>query len=163
MIWLLAQLEEVNREAALKKGWWNLSFILLVGSIAVLFLIAMILLRRWKHKQIAEIEQDRAERRAGKTGERVDAWAASAQRYVDHDKLSPDDDLFERDDDRDTDDEDDGYPGDDDSSQSPEEDRDPFGLFSDKPFQETDDDDDYDDGDDDGDWDDEDEDEDEQR
>jgi len=161
VIWLLAQLEEVNREAALKKGWWNLSFILLVGSIAVLFLIAMILLRRWKHKQITEIEQDRAERRAGKTGERVDAWAASAQRYVDHDKLLPDDDLFERD--RDPDDEDDGYPGDDDTPQPPEEeDRDPFGLFSDKPFQESDDDDDDYDGDEDDDeddWDEEDEDE----
>lgn len=162
MIWLLAQLEEVNREAALKKGWWNLSFILLVGTIGVLFLIAIILLRRWKHKQIAEIEQDRAERRAGKTGERVDAWAASAQRYVDHDKLSPDDDLFEREDDRD--DEEDGYPGDD-SSQFPDEDRDPFGLFTDKPFQETDDeDDDYGDEDDqEDDWDDEDEDEDDKR
>lgn len=160
MIWILAQLDEASREAAVKQGWWNLSFILLVGTIGVLFLITFILLRRWKHNQLKNIEKDRAQRRAGMSAERTDAWATSAQRYVDHDKLAPEDDLFERDDARDTDD-DAGFTEDQDDPESPDEDdRDPFGLFFDKPYHDPDEDDDedFDQGEDWGDEDDEDED-----
>ena len=143
MIWLLAQLEELDREEALAKGWWNLSFILLVGTVAVLFLIAMIMLRRWKHKQLKLIEQDRAERRAGKSAGRVDAWAASAERYVDHDKLPEDDGLYERDEDEPVDDE--GPMPEAAPHEQEQDDSDPFGLFKDKPYQDPEDEDDLED------------------
>jgi len=161
VIWLLAQLDPQDKEAALAKGWWNLSMILLVGTLAVLLLITMFLLRRWKRNQLKAIEADRAKRRAGKSPERMDAWSASAERYVDHDKLPADEDEpFGHDDDPepgDDEDEGDSYPGDDDTPPDPEEDdRDPFGLFSDKPYQDPEDDDDEEDDEDD--WDEEDED-----
>lgn len=141
MLWILAQLD---RDEALAKVWWNLSMIVFVVLLTVLFFTAMFMLRRWKQRQIKAIEQDRAKRRAGKTAERVDAWQASSERYVDHDKLQPDDDLFKRSvgDDAPIQNE-----ADEDESMrdAEEEDRDPFGLFADKPFQEAEDDDEQDD------------------
>lgn len=148
MIWLLAQLD---LDEALAKGWWNLSMIVLIMLLTIILFLVMFLLRRWKHRQLKTIEQSRAERRAVKSADRVDAWQASAERYVDHDKLTEDDELFSRDDEAEY--------GDDEGDDGPssDEDRDPFGLFADKPYQEADDDDDFDE---DEDWD-EDEDEDE--
>jgi len=138
MIWLLAQLEHEN-----SAGQWFkwVSLIMLIGAVAVLFVVMVGVARRWKRRQLKAIEQDRAQRRAGQSADRVDAWQASSERYVDHDKLTEDDELFSRDDDPSN-----TGPADED------EDRDPFGLFSDKPYQEADDDD--DDGfDEDEDWD----------
>ncbi len=160
MIWLLA---ELDRDEALAKGWWNLSMIVLVTLLTVMFFVVMFLLRRWKQRQLKAIDEDRAARRAGQSADRVDAWQASSERYVDHDKLTEEDELFRRDEEEELDDEE---PDDDDDlgpsanpggmgSHDEEEDRDPFGLFSDKPYQEADDDDeDFDeDEEDDEDWD----------
>ena len=132
MPWLLAQLE---RDEALARGYWNLSMIALVGLLGVVFFLAMFMIRRWKRRQLKAIEKERAQRRASKTGERVDAWAASAERYVDHDKLPAEEDRLERDGSQDDDEAD---PPDD------EDDRDPYGLFDDKPYRDAEDDDDFD-------------------
>lgn len=140
-------LAELDRDEALAKGYWNLAMIILVALLTVVFLVAMFVLRRWKRRQLLAIEQDREQRRAGQASIRVDAWQASSDRYVDRDKLS-EDDLFSREEDSYDEDEGEG------EDQAEPNDRDPFGLFDDKPYQEADDDDDFDE---DEDWDDEDE------
>ena len=155
MIWLLAQLEREN-----SAGQWFtwVSTIMLIGAVVVLIPVLAGVARRWKQRQLKAIEQDREQRRAGQSVDRVDAWQASAERYVDHDKLTEDDELFSRDDESEYGDDEDGYrpPGNPDGMGSPEEneDRDPFGLFSDKPYQEADDEDGFDE---DEDWDEDDE------
>jgi hypothetical protein len=152
---LLAQLD---RDEALARGYWNLSMIALVGLIGVVFLVAVFLLRRWKRDQLKQIEENREARRARQTEGRVDAWRASAERYVDRDKLEDDDDLFKREgrdaigedrDEPDAPDIEDAHPDD----RGPGED-DPFGLFDDKPYRDPDDEDDFDgdDDDEDEDW-----------
>lgn len=143
-MWILAQLD---REEALTKGYWNLAMIALIGLITVIFFVAVFALRRWKRRQLKDIDQDRATRRAGQSAGRVDAWQASAERYVDHDKLTADDDRFERDPDEDA------PLGEGDETDPPEEERDPFGLFKDKPYQDPEDEDDFDGEDEDEDWD----------
>ncbi|MFK7790429.1 MAG: hypothetical protein AB8C95_13165 [Phycisphaeraceae bacterium] len=150
MIDLLAQIKQ-EEIASLWFKW--VSLIMLIGAVAILFVVMVGVARRWKRRQLQAIEEDRAERRAGKSAERVDAWQASAERYVDRDKLS-EDDLFKRDEEAGSNDDDSGYapPSDDGYTDTPEDDRDPFGLFDDKPFQEADDDDDREE-DDDEDWD----------
>ena len=148
MMWILAQFD---REEALTKGYWNLAMIALIGLIAVIFLVAVFALRRWKHRQLKAIDQDRAARRAGQSAGRVDAWQASAERYVDHDKLTSDD-LFERD--PDEHDDDDSPPGEgNETDPQDEEEHDPFDLFKDKPYQDSEDEDDLDEEDEDEDWD----------
>lgn len=156
MLRLLAQLEPDNTAAQ-----WYLwvSLIMLIGALVVLIPVVAGVGRRWKRRQLKAIEEDRAARRAGKTGERTDAWSASADRYVDHDKLPPEDELFDHGSDEDADDldvenddDDDDPPSDADEGGSPDEDeRDPFGLFEDKPYRDTEDDD-EDDFDEDDDW-----------
>jgi outer membrane murein-binding lipoprotein Lpp len=160
MHWLLAQLESEN---SAREWFLWISMIMLIGALVVLVPVVAGVVRRWKQRQLNAIEEDRAERRAGKADQRVDAWAASAERYIDHDKLPAEDDLFERD----------GAQGDDEADPpvqesepgSPEEDdRDPYGLFDDKPYRDAEDEDEY--GEDDDDWDgdeDEEDDEDEKR
>ena len=151
---LLAQSEPDNTAAQ-----WYLwvSIIMLIGALVVLIPVVAGVGRRWKRRQLKAIEEDRDARRAGKTGERLDAWSASAERYVDHDKLPAEDELFEHSgDDHEEDVDHDDPPGDMDEGGSPEDDeRDPFGLFEDKPYRDADDEDDEDDfdGDDDDDWD----------
>lgn len=146
---------QLDRDEALTKGYWNLAMIALVGLFAVIFLVALFTLRRWKRRQLQAIETDRSERRAGKSKGRVDAWQASSERYVDHDKLAEEDEdgAFERN----------AKPGgmdqqdNDDAAQDPDDEWDPYGLFSDKPYQDPDDEDDFDTDDDEaGGWDDED-------
>ncbi|MEM6504843.1 MAG: hypothetical protein AAF711_05205 [Planctomycetota bacterium] len=156
-------LAQLDRDEALTKGYWNLAMIALVGLFAVIFLVALFTLRRWKRRQLQAIETDRSERRAGKSKGRVDAWQASSERYVDHDKLAEEDGAFERNakpggmDQQDNDDAPRGSR--DDAAQDPDDEQDPYGLFSDKPYQDPDDEDDFDTDDDDdeeGGWDDED-------
>ena len=134
-------LAQVEREEALVRGYWHLSLIVLIGLLAVMLLVAMFLLRRWRVRQLKSIEEDRAARRAGR-GEKLDAWAAGADRYVDHDKLDPmpDEDeasLDDPDEDEepmpyDLEEEDDGPVGGD-------EQEDPYGLFHDKPYRDPED------------------------
>ncbi|MBX2852165.1 MAG: hypothetical protein KTR15_10505 [Phycisphaeraceae bacterium] len=140
MHWLLAQLEPGSSAG---KWFMLVSTIMVIGAVSVLFVVVVGVGRRWKRRQLKAIEQDRAERRAGKPAERVDAWQASAERYVDHDKLPAEEDLFERGgaqgDDEDEPPSEEGEPG------SPEEDdRDPYGLFEDKPYRDAEDEDDFD-------------------
>ncbi|MEM9347037.1 MAG: hypothetical protein AAGB26_10515 [Planctomycetota bacterium] len=148
MLWMLAQLD---REEALTKGYWNLAMIALVGLFAVIFLVAVFALRRWKRRQLQAIETDRSERRASKSKGRVDAWQASSERYIDHDKLAEEDGAFERNakpGGQDLDEEDGPPPGSgDDTTQDQNQDEDepdPYGLFTDKPYQDPDDEDDLD-------------------
>ena len=149
---MFSTLAQLDREEALAKGYWNLSMIILIGLLTVFFLVSMFLLRRWKNRQLKAIEKDRAERRAGKPGARVDAWQASADRYVDHDKLPP-----EGEPDQTKEPFDDEHPPatdpheHDEAGNPEEEERDPFGLFADKPYQDPEDEDEDLDGDED--WD----------
>lgn len=163
---MIGILAEIERQEALARGWWNLSFILFVGIVAILFLIAVVVLRRWKRRQLKAIDEDRNARRAGQSIGRVDAWAAGSDRYIDHDKLL-DDDAFKHENNpghERIDEDDEVIPGHgvdqaDQPSGSPasdEDDPDPYGLFLDKPYQDPDDEDEP--FDDDGDWDDEDDD-----
>ena len=156
VLWTLAQLDP---ESAAAKWFWGVSSIMVIGAIAVLIIVAVGVGRRWKRRQLQAIEQDKAQRRAHKTGERVDAWAASSDRYIDHDKFveEDEDETFEHRNDSDDDDPDDAPP----LSGDEDDDPDPFGLFHDKPYQESEDsdDDEFDDDDDDVDADDWDEDE----
>lgn len=153
----------MDPDEALAKGYWNLAMIALVGLFAVIFIVAVFLLRRWKHRELRAIDERRAARRERLSGGRVDAWAASSERYIDHDKLPDDDEAFDHDSTSEGDDDDDEpIPGstaenETDAAENPDdEDRDPYGLFSDKPYQDPDDDDDFDEDEDDGDWDDDD-------
>lgn len=147
MLWTLAQLDP---ESTAAKWLIGVSSIMVIGAITVLIIVVAGVGRRWKRRQLNAIEQDKADRRAGKTGDRIDAWAASSERYVDHDKLAEDDEPFERR--KDTPDEE---PSDARPASLDEDNPDPFGLFHDKPYQEPEDsDDDFGDEDDDDDWDD---------
>lgn len=167
MSWTLAQLDSESTAAQ----WFSLvAWIMIIGAVAVLFIVMVGVGRRWKRRQLNAIDEQREARRAsraGHSGDRVDAWAASSERYVDHDKLSADDEDFDHTSDREPEDDDEQIPGstaenEADPAQDPDqEERDPYGLFSDKPFQEADDED--EDDDDDEDWDENDEDEDEKR
>lgn len=159
MVFLLAQLEAQN---AAEQWFTWVSLIMVIGAVAVLLVVVVGVARRWKHRQLEAIEQDRAKRRAGQSAERVDAWQASSERYIDRDKLSPDEERYRRNDDAPGDAED-SFGSSDDANETPisQDDRDPFDLFADKPYQEADDDDDDDEDWDDDDWDEEDDDDDE--
>lgn len=140
-MWLLSQLDH---EEALVQGYWHLLLIGLVGFLAVMLLVLMFLGRRWKRRQLLAIERDRAARRAAHAAERVDAWQASSDRYIDHDKLPPDalgpgDDALD-DEDEDEPEDDLREPDDTDDTDDPEQD--PYDLFTDQPYRDTDDEDD---------------------
>lgn len=159
MLTLLAQLDP---ESAAAQWFWWVSLIMVIGAVAVLVVVVVGVGRRWKRRQLNAIDEDRESRRAGRSSGRVDAWAASSDRYVDHDKLPDEPQGFDHDSEGDDDDEPihGSAAGEPDPMQEPDdEDRDPFGLFSDKPYQDPDDEDDDafdEDEDDDGDWDEED-------
>lgn len=161
MLWTLAQLDP--QSSAAQWFWW-VSWIMIIGAVAVLVIVGVGVGRRWKRRQLKAIDEDRQARRAGRSSGRVDAWAASSDRYVDHDKLPDEQEDFDRDDEREPEDDDGPIHGSaageaDPTQEGDEEDRDPFGLFSDKPYQDPDDEDDDafdEDEDGDGDWDDED-------
>lgn len=162
---MLPPLAQPERDQALSEGYLGITLICLIGLLMIVLLLLLFLSRRWARRHLTQIEEAKAERRAERSADRVDAWRAGADRYVDHDKL-PDDD----------DDMDPGRAGDaqgmddeDDEDASPDvpppgwhepgpEDDDPYGLFDDKPYRDADDDDEADDEDDD--WGDEDDDED---
>ncbi|MEO0474385.1 MAG: hypothetical protein AAF085_00250 [Planctomycetota bacterium] len=142
MIWTLAQIDPDSQA-----GQWLMliSGIMLLGALAILVLVLMGVGRRWKRRQLKAIDEDRAARRAGQSAGRVDAWQASAERYVDHDKLPAEDEQLERNEGLPPDYEDTSSDDDADGIRSPdEEDRDPYGLFEDKPYQDSDDEDDVD-------------------
>eukprot|EP00752_Nemacystus_decipiens_P014034 g12470.t1 len=132
---------------------------MIIGAMSVLVIVVMGVGRRWKRRQLNAIDEDRHARRAGRATGRVDAWAASSERYVDHDKLS-NDDAFKHENDpahSDNAEEDEvvpdnlaGEPGD--GPRPEEEDNDPYGLFSDTPYQDPDDDEDDLNDEDDDDW-----------
>lgn len=155
---LLAQLDP---DSAAAQWFWWVSWIMVIGAVAVLLVVVVGVGRRWKRRQLETIEEERQARRTGRASERVDAWAASSERYVDHDKL-PDEDAYKHENEPAYEDDDDeelipgSVAGEDDEPQDPDdEDRDPFGLFTDKPYQDAEDEDDFDEGEDD-DWDEED-------
>lgn len=158
-------LAETDRTAA--QWYLGVSLILVIGAIAIVLIVALAVGRRWARRQHQSIERDRQARRAAQSAERIDAWRAGSQRYVDQDKL-PD----EGPDDTDPDDAgpnapdnpnapggwdpdappfSDGPAGydprrdDEPLFQDDQDDRDPYGLFKDKPYQEPDDDEDFDD------------------
>jgi len=153
-------LAETDRTAA--QWYLGVSLILVIGAIAIVLIVALAVGRRWARRQHQSIEQDRQARRAAQSAERVDAWRAGSQRYVDQDKL-PDEGPGDTEsgyagpdapDDAsapggwDPDDAPAGYdPGRDDEPlfHDDQDDRAPFGLFKDKPYQEPDDDEDFDD------------------
>lgn len=132
-------LAQIDFESSAGQWFWWISWIMLIGVLAILILVFIGVARRWKHRQLKAIDKRRAARRAGRTDGRVDAWAASSERYIDHDKLTEDDKTYghnKR--------EDDAHQllDKEESTQDPDEDKDhdPFGLFADKPYQEADDD-----------------------
>ena len=139
-------LAESERERALAEWRWGIMLILFIGIATLLVMLFAFGLRRWKRRQLNLIEQQKAERKQARSAGRVDAWQASAERYVDEDKLTegqePEasaEDLDEAQD----------YSGP--EQGEPEEEKDPYGLFDDAPYQEPEDEDDFDD-DEDGDW-----------
>ena len=113
------------------KWYTGVVWIMLIGMLGVLLVVVVALGRRWKRRQHQAIEQEKMRRREMSSSGRVDAWKAGSDRYVDHDKL-PEDAPYDS---RADEDEDDA------PYRDPEEKRDPFGLFDDKPYQDPDDDD----------------------
>ena len=152
-------LAEINPDSLAGQWLMWISGIMLLGALTILVIVVMGVGRRWKRRQLKAIEEDRAARRAGQSAGRVDAWQASAERYIDHDKLPADDERFERDPGAPHEhDDDEPPPGEADEADPPNEDeRDPFGLFKDKPYRDPEDEDDFDeeDEDEDEDWDEE--------
>lgn len=141
-------LAETDAEKAAAAWYFNVTLIMLAGGLAVAAIVILALVRRWARRQHDAIDKDRAERRAARSTGRVDAWSAGAQRYVDHDKL-PDDPPFDsgRDDmgepaEADAIEADDTPPGynDDENGYEDDDPRDPYGLFKDKPYEESDED-----------------------
>lgn len=175
---MLTFLAQSDRDQALSEGYWGIVLILVIGLLTILIMVAMFLGRRWRRRQLEAIEKDKAERRTVRSAERIDAWKAGSDRYVDHDKL-PDDVPYDTEpdeaDDLDDPDESD-EPGDgggldeedapppawDEPEPGQDEQEDPYGLFEDVPFRETEEEEEDDEADDDG-WEVEDEDEDEGR
>lgn len=147
MLWTLAQMD---LDEALAKSYWNLAMIVLIGLLGVVFFVAMFLLRRWKHRELKAIDARRAARRARQANGPADAWAASSERYIDHDKLPEDDSTFPQTPGRYHNDDqaalDSAEQSESNEGQDPDdEDRDPYGLFADKPYQEPEEEDDFDD------------------
>jgi len=147
-------LAEAERDRALAEGYWWLSLILLVGGLTVLLFVGMFLLRRWARRQVDTIESEKQQRREAGAGERIDAWRASSDRYVDHDRL-PDDVPYDSasDDDPDGFDEEGPSDGSEPSDDPPDDENDPYGLFKGMPYRDPDE-----DEDDDEEWDEDDED-----
>ena len=158
LVSVLEVLAETDRIAA--KWYEGVVLILLVGAGAVLLIICIGMVRRWSRRQRDAIEQDIQIRRESRSSGRVDAWQAGSDRYVDQDKLSDDvpydsehdgEDLYDDEDDEDEGAQGPGYAGsgedDEPTFQDEREERDPYDLFKDKPFQEADDEDDEDDDD----------------
>ena len=113
--------------------------IMVLGVLAVLLIVVLAVGRRWRSRQQAAIDSDRAERRQMQSAGRVDAWKEGAERYVDVDKLpeAPPEDFAEHGPDDDGP-EHEGPPGGEDAEEF-EEEQDPYGLFKDKPYQDPDD------------------------
>jgi len=140
---LLAE-SEIDLTAA--KWYWSVTLIMVIGAAAVFLIVVLAVSRRWARRQHTAIEKDKAARREMRSSERVDTWRASADRYVDRDKL-PDPMPGEASEAGDLPEDDELDPPDHgpESYQDKEEDRDPYGLFESMPFEESDDDDDDDD------------------
>jgi len=132
-------LAESERERALAEWRWGIMLILFIGIVTLLVMLFAFGMRRWKRRQLALIEQEKAERKQARSAGRVDAWQASSERYVDHDKLVDD---HGRSADGDALDETDGEAGS--GFNDPEEVKDPYGLFDGMPYQEPEDEDDED-------------------
>lgn len=144
---MLTRLAQTTRPEDLPDGYLDL---FLMGTIAAAFLIVIyvfvtMVYRRWTRRELEAIEKDKQARRQSRSPERIDAWSASAERYVDHDKL-PDEPRYESeenpsDHDGARDDEEPPPPGWGAAQQDePDEDPDPYGLFDDKPYRDSDDD-----------------------
>jgi hypothetical protein len=152
---VLPTLAQTDSDQALAQGYWLVVAIAAIGLVAILLLLLVFLGRRWTQRQLKQIEQDKAQRRAMRSAGRVDAWQAGAERYVDRDKLtdaSDDDRPGEGDDEADAYDEDDDPPPPGWDEPGPDDDADPYGLFDGKPYREADDGDELDDEDDGEEW-----------
>lgn len=153
MLYLLA---ETDKDRAQAVGFLLLVGIVLAGLIGVLIVLGLSWLRRYTRRRLAVIEEEREERRQAASVGRVDAWSAGSDRYVDKDKL-PEDAPYDTEAGPEPEDPHDEYddtpPGWD--EQPPEEEQDPYGLFDDKPYRESEDEDEEED---DEDWDDDEED-----
>lgn len=138
---LLAKLE---RDEALTQGYSAIASIVTITLIGIALLLALFVIRRWTRRQLDEIEQDREARRQKRSAERVDAWQAGAERYVDHDKLpaeapgSDDPTPPAEGEEPPDEDQDPTPPGW--EEPTPEDEADPYGLFDDKPYRDSEDD-----------------------
>ena len=112
-----------------------------VGLAGVIFLLSVIFARRMSRRRTLALERDIARRRASQGLPVTDAWKASAARFVDPDRLTPEE-IAQREAEDDQAVEDEADPPWDDDPQEPAED--PYGLFGDKPYEDPDPDDDED-------------------
>jgi hypothetical protein len=137
---LLAQQTD-DPQQTLLEAYGLIVLIAAVGLAAVIMVISMMVARRMARRRIVLLERSIEKRRAEQGPPPGDAWQAGADRYVDPDRLSPEE-IAERAaggaEDEPGDDSgplgptwDTPAPGDTDSD--PGED-DPFGLFEDKPY-----------------------------
>lgn len=126
------------------EGSWGLILIVGIGLGGLAFLMLMFLVRRWVRRQQQTIERGRDQRREMRSAGRVDAWQAGADRYIDEDKLPEGGNADEADawpeDGADLDEDEApgfGTP----MTEEQDEERDPYRLFEDMPYQESDEDD----------------------
>jgi len=149
-------LAQTNLDKPVAQWYGGVVLIMLIGILAITLLLLIFVTRRWARRQRNAIERDKAHRRQSREGERIDAWSAGADRYVDQDKLS-DDMPYDSEPDADSSDESLEQEPDEDEmprgwGQQPEEreaenPEDPFGLFNDKPYRDAGEDDEDDDDD----------------
>lgn len=130
-----------DKQQTLLEAYGMIVLIAALGLAAVIVVISMMVARRMARRRIVLLERAIEKRRSEKGPPPGDAWKAGADRYVDSDRLSPEE-IAERTADGAEDEGDpqppatgstwdDALAGDPDSD--PGED-DPFGLFEDKPY-----------------------------
>lgn len=158
---VLTWLAQNDAKQSAAEWTFGVTLIMVIGAVAVLLLVLLAMSRRWAARQHKAIEEEKQRRRSSRSAGRVDAWRAGSDRYVDRDKLP--DELADGEVpfdagpdgpaggvDADPPDNHRG-PGRGEADEplyqdqwDERDDRDPYGLFEDKPYQEPDDDEDED-------------------
>jgi len=126
----------------LRDGYGWLVMTAAIGLVGVVMALSIIIIRRRSRQRALALEQSIKQRRADRGKDQPDIWQASADRYIDRDRLTAEEMAQ-----RPAEDEaiDDGAGASWDGAEEDDPDDDPFGLMDDKPYKDPDPDEDEDD------------------
>lgn len=125
-------------QQTLMQAYGLIVMIAALGLAAVVLVLSVIVARRMARRRVVLLERSIQKRRAEQGPPPDDAWQKGAERYVDQDRLTPEEIAQRAAESPDTDDQDTGSTWDDaiageQHDEDPGDD-DPYGLFEDKPY-----------------------------